>query len=61
MRDAQATLRDNAAAKQRVLDSLRSRLRNGHLIAGDFGPLQPPEIKALLDEIKPVANGCAKS
>ena len=60
-RDAQATLRENAAAKQRVLDSLRSRLRNGHLIAGDFGPLQPPEIKALLNETKPIANGCAKS
>lgn len=60
-RDAQMILGDNARARQRVLDALRARLRNGHLIAADFSPLVPQEIKSLANEVKPVANGCAKS
>ena len=59
-RDAQMILGDNARVRQRVLEALRARLRNGQLIAADFSPLQPPEIKSLLNETKPVANGCAK-
>ena len=31
-----------------MLDALRTRVRNGYLIADDFGPVQPPEIKAVL-------------
>jgi hypothetical protein len=53
-------LRDNAQSRERVLDALRSRVRNGYLIADDFGPIQPPEIKAILAQTKTVANGCAK-
>lgn len=54
-------LRNNAQSRERVLDALRSRVRNGYLIADDFGAVQPSEIKALLAEMKTIANGCAKS
>jgi hypothetical protein len=60
MRDEQTLLRDVAQTRQRVLEALRTRLRNGHIIASDFGPLQPTEIKALLADTKTVGNGCAK-
>ena len=60
-RDAQMILADNARARQRVLEALRARLRNGQLIAADFSALQPPEVKSLLNEIKPAANGCVRS
>jgi hypothetical protein len=53
-------LRNNAQSRERVLDGLRTRVRNGYLIANDFGPVQPPEIKALLAETKTTANGCTK-
>jgi hypothetical protein len=53
-------LRDNAQSRDRVLEALRTRVRNGYLIADDFGPIQPPEIKAILAQTKTVANGCAK-
>jgi hypothetical protein len=53
-------LRDNAQSRDRVLEALRTRVRNGYLIAADFGPIQPPEIKTILTETKTIANGCAK-
>ena len=53
-------LRNNAQSRERVLDALRARVRNGYPIADDFGPMLPPEIKTLLAETKPIANGCAK-
>lgn len=59
-RDAPMIMSDNARARQRVLEALRTRLRTGHIIAADFGPLQPPEIKTLLADIKTVSDGCAK-
>jgi hypothetical protein len=59
-RDAQNIVSDNAQARQRVLEALRTRLRNGHIIAADFGPLQPPEITSLLADTRTVSNGCAK-
>jgi hypothetical protein len=59
-RTDQIILGDNARAAQRVLDTLRMRVRNGQLIAADFGPLPPPEIKTLLTETKTIANGCEK-
>jgi hypothetical protein len=60
-RDSQMILGENGRARQRVLDALRARLRNGQLIAADFNLLQPPEIKSLLDGTKPVGDGCAKT
>jgi len=59
-RGAAATVREYGQARERILDALRTRVRNGYLIAEDFSPVQPPEIKALLVETKTVANGCAK-
>jgi hypothetical protein len=59
-RGADIVLRDNARARERVLDALRARLRNGQLVAADFGPIQPPAVKALLSEVKPAGNACAK-
>jgi hypothetical protein len=53
-------VRENAQSRERVLDALRTRLRNGYLVADDFGPVQPVEIKAVLAETKTIANGCAK-
>ena len=53
-------LRENAQSREQVLDGLRARVRNGYLIADDFGPVQPPEIKAILTQTKTIANGCAK-
>jgi hypothetical protein len=50
----------NTRAREQVLNSLRTRVRNGYLIAADFGFLPPPEIKAILAQTKTVANGCAK-
>lgn len=47
-------------ARERILDALRARVRNGYLIADDFGPVQPPEIKAILTQAQTSANGCAK-
>lgn len=54
-------VREYTQARERILDALRTRVRNGHLIAEDFGPVQPAEIKAILTETKTIANGCAKS
>jgi hypothetical protein len=59
-RSAQQILALNTRAREQVLDGLRTRVRNGYLIADDFGPVQPPEIKAILTQTKTVANGCAK-
>ncbi|MEJ0078082.1 MAG: hypothetical protein WDO17_22105 [Alphaproteobacteria bacterium] len=53
-------VREYGQARERVLDALRTRLRNGYLIAEDFGPVQPAEIKGILAETKTIANGCAK-
>jgi hypothetical protein len=46
--------------KERVLDVLRTRLRDGRLIAADFSHLTPPEIKTLVQDVKPVRDGCAE-
>jgi hypothetical protein len=46
--------------KERVLDVLRTRLRDGRLIAADFNYLTPPEIKALVQDVKPVRDACAE-
>ena len=46
--------------KERVLDILRARVRDGRLIADDFGHMTPPEIKALLQDITPTRNLCAE-
>lgn len=51
---------ENTQARQRILDALRTRLRNGQIIADDFGPLPPQEIKALLASTATVSNGCVK-
>jgi hypothetical protein len=59
-RGGQIIVRENAQSRDRVLDALRTRVRNGYLIAADFGPVQSAEIKAILAETKTVANGCAK-
>ncbi|MCC6777519.1 MAG: hypothetical protein IT537_12950 [Hyphomicrobiales bacterium] len=53
--------RSRTSGTQRVLDAVRMRVRNGQLIAADFGYFPPPEIKAILAETKPIANGCEKS
>ena len=53
-------LRNNAQSREQVLDALRARVRNGYLIADDFGPVQPPEIKKIMAETRTIANGCAK-
>ena len=55
-----ALVRDYTQARERILDALRTRVRNGYLIADDFGPVQPPEIKAILAQTQTVANGCTK-
>ena len=60
-RGGPATVREYTQARERILDALRTRIRNGYLIADDFGPVQPAEIKALLAGTKTIANGCAKS
>lgn len=57
----QTTAREYSQARERVLDALRSRVRNGYLIANDFSFVQSPEIKKVLSETKTVANGCEKS
>lgn len=49
---------DLAAVKERVLASLRSRLRNGVLIAADFGFFAPQEISSVTSEIRPTRNAC---
>jgi len=59
-RPDQTILADYARVTQRVLDTLRMRVRNGQLIAADFGPLPPPEIKTVLTETRTTANGCDK-
>ena len=56
----QMILSDNARASQRVLDAVRTRVRNGQLIAADFGMMPPPEIKTLLAETRAIANACDK-
>ncbi|MEA2878713.1 MAG: hypothetical protein QOF14_3909 [Hyphomicrobiales bacterium] len=53
-------VREYAQARDRILDALRTRVRNGYLVADDFGAVQPPEIKAVLTQTKTVANGCTK-
>lgn len=59
-RDIQAILNDNASVQERILGTLRQRVHNGLLIAADFGPLAPAEIKRVLAETKPIMNGCSK-
>jgi hypothetical protein len=44
--------------KERVLDMLQARLREGRLIAADFVSAAPAEITALLRDVKPTRNLC---
>jgi hypothetical protein len=59
-KDAGEILRLLDNRKDRVLDLLRARLRDGRLIADDFGYLTPPEIGALLRDVPPTRNLCAE-
>lgn len=56
--DDHAILTNVSNIRERVLDSLRARLQNGYLIAADFGPLPPADIKKLLVAAKPATNPC---
>ena len=60
-REAQTMLSDNARARERIVEALQARVRNGYLVAADFGPMAPDELKRILSGTKTVANGCAKS
>jgi len=51
---------DIPAMQQRVLGALRARLRDGRLIAKDFGSFPSEEIRRVLQEIKPERNACAE-
>ena len=46
--------------KERLLDIVRARLREGRLIASDFGHQTPPEIMALVRQITPTRNLCGE-
>jgi hypothetical protein len=48
-----------AALKERVLIGFRSHLRDGALIAADFGMFAPEEVKRIARETKPARNVCA--
>jgi hypothetical protein len=48
------------ATKDRVLETLRHRVRTGVLIAADFSPFAPATIRRTLDETETVGNACAK-
>jgi hypothetical protein len=48
------------AIRERVLGSLRHRLRAGELIAADFGRYPAPGLKPMLDSEKPERDYCAR-
>jgi hypothetical protein len=48
------------AARPRVLDAVRDHLREGRLVAADFGQSAPPEVKEAIAAVKPVRDACAQ-
>jgi hypothetical protein len=48
------------ATRDRVLDSLRNRVKEGRFVASDFGYFPPEEIAKVLKETKPVRDACAE-
>lgn len=58
-----ASQRENqiVSIRERIIHSIRHRLRAGELIADDFGLAPPAAIKAVLRSEKAERNACAKS
>jgi hypothetical protein len=48
-----------AALKERVIVGLRGHLRDGSLIAADFGMFAPGEVRRIARETKPIRDACA--
>jgi hypothetical protein len=48
-----------AALKERVIVGFRGHLRDGSLIAADFGMFAPDEVRRIARETKPIRNACA--
>jgi hypothetical protein len=48
------------ASKDRVLATLRSRVQEGRLTAGDFGYFAPADVKLALRSVKPTRDACAQ-
>ena len=48
-----------AALKERVIVGVRGHLRDGSLIAADFGMFAPDEVRRIARETKPIRNACA--
>lgn len=48
------------ATRDRVLDSLRNRVKEGRFLASDFGYFPPEEIGKVLKETKPTRDACAE-
>jgi hypothetical protein len=53
-------IEDVSVTRDRVVAALRARLREGHLIAKDFGSFPSGEIKRLLQDVTPMRNACAE-
>ena len=52
---------DIERAKEQMLAALRTRLRDGVLIAADFGLFAPGEIKRVIADINPIRNICPQT
>jgi hypothetical protein len=48
------------ATRDRVLGNLRTRVKEGRIIASDFGYFPPEEIAKVLKETKPARDACAE-
>jgi hypothetical protein len=48
-----------ANLKERVMVGFRGHLRDGSIVAGDFGFFAPEEIKRIARDTKPVRDVCA--
>lgn len=48
------------ATRDRVLDNLRNRVKEGRFIASDFGYFPPEDIAKVLKETKPARDACAE-
>jgi hypothetical protein len=53
-------VRELARMRDHMLDGLRTYVRDGELIAADFGLLVPAAVRVVLDANKPDHDGCAK-
>ena len=53
-------IRALSVTRDRVLASLKSQAQNGVLIASDFGAFVPGAVRQVVNDSKPVENGCAK-